>query len=176
MTVIDEHGTKLTGHAATVYHSDHPELVEINPMKFIHPKQQSVLRTLTAEELGLLEEMFSDDPTDLRSSEAWEAGMTQDEFNSCHKSIPTELYNQLNYLGLIPSDVRGTHVGQSDYSSKLIQPWAIFLDNPDLNYMECDVIKRIIRTNTRDSRKQDLTKCKHIIDELIRQLDTKEQQ
>jgi len=88
--------------------------------------------------------------------------------------IPTELYNRLNYLGLIPSSVRDTHVGQSDYSSKLVQPWTIFLDNPELNYMECDVIKRIIRTNTRDTRLTDLTKCKHIIDELIRQIDTKE--
>jgi len=89
--------------------------------------------------------------------------------------IPTELYNKLDYLGLIPSDERAYNVGNSDYSSKLIQPWTIFLDHPDLNYMECDVIKRILRTKSTDSRKQDLTKCKHIIDELIRQLDTKEQ-
>jgi len=140
MTVIDHNGTQLTGHAATAYHAEHTELVEVTPfLHYVHPSQIAAEPTVSMSE------------------------------------IPTSLYDQLNYLGLIPSDVRGTHVGQSDYSSKLIQPWTIFLGNPDLNYMECDVIKRIIRTNTRDSRKQDLTKCKHIIDELIRQIDVKEQ-
>ena len=88
--------------------------------------------------------------------------------------IPTNLYNKLNYLGLIPSAVRDTHVGESDYSSKLIQPWSIFLDNPGLNYMECDIIKRILRSKSSDSRKLDLIKVKHICDELLRQIDIKE--
>lgn len=141
MTVIDHNGTQLTGHAATAYHAEHTELIEVTPfLHYVHPNHA-----------------IADEPT-ISMSE-----------------ISTELYNQLDYLGFIPSDVRSTHVGQSDYSSKLIQPWSIFLDNPELNYMECDVIKRILRTNTRDTRKQDLTKCKHIIDELIRQIDTKEQ-
>jgi len=90
-------------------------------------------------------------------------------------TISADLYNQLNYLGLIPSDVRATNVGESNYATKLIQPWTIFLSHPELNYMECDLIKRILRTKSTDSRKQDLIKCKHILDELIRQIDVKEQ-
>ena len=84
-------------------------------------------------------------------------------------SIPTILYNQLNYLGLIPTSEREHNIGTSDYATKLIQPWSIFLDNPQLNYMECVLIKRILRTKSTDSRKLDLEKCHHIISELLRQ-------
>ena len=88
--------------------------------------------------------------------------------------IPTELYVQLNYLGLIPSKERSHNVGESNYATKLIQPWSIFLDNPELNYMECDLIKRILRIKSSDSRRLDYEKCQHILTELIRQLDVKE--
>lgn len=129
---------------------------------------------LSQEEVDYLLDV--DEQSDLPvSKQAFDLGMTQAEFDAVHTPIPTELYNQLNYLGLIPSNVRATNVGKSDYATKLIQPWSIFLDNPELNYMECDLIKRIIRTKSTDTRKQDLIKCQHIIDELIRQIDVKEQ-
>jgi len=85
------------------------------------------------------------------------------------QSIPKKLYTKLNYLGLIPSDERSHNKGTSNYATKLIQPWSIFLDNPQLNYMECDLIKRILRTKSTDSRKLDYEKCIHILQELIRQ-------
>lgn len=178
MIVIDEHGTQLEGHAATTYHDAHTELVEIDPLHYVHPSQIAAepreLRVACAAELNGMPELQEKKTNIMRQ---FIANISNPDYVPpvLMTEIPTSLYDQLNYLGLIPSDVRGAHVGQSDYSSKLIQPWTIFLDNPDLNYMECDVIKRILRTNTRDSRKQDLTKCKHIIDELIRQIDVKEQ-
>lgn len=86
-----------------------------------------------------------------------------------HKSIPVELYNQLNYLGLIPSDIRSHNIGESDYSKQLVQPWTIMLAYKDShNYLELDIIKRILRSKSSDSRLLDYRKCQHILDELIR--------
>ncbi len=89
--------------------------------------------------------------------------------------IPTELYNQLNYLGLIPSTERSHNVGESDYSKQLIQPWTIMLAYKDShNYLELDIIKRMLRNKSSDTRLTDLQKCQHILDELIRVELTKE--
>ena len=82
------------------------------------------------------------------------------------------LYQRLDYLGLIPSDIRSYNVGQSNYSSKLIQPWAIWLDY-SLNPWDADIIKRILRTKSTDPRTLDYEKVIHICQERIRQL-TKE--
>lgn len=79
------------------------------------------------------------------------------------------LYDKLNRIGLIPSDVNEKNIGASDYAKKLIQPWVIFNDHSNLNYQECDIIKRILRTKAGESRLLDLEKIKHIVDELIRQ-------
>lgn len=143
MTVIDEHGTKLTGHAAIVYHSEHPELIEINPLEYVHP-----------------DKAIGDEP-----------GPTVE----C--TISSDLYNQLNYLGLIPTDERSHNVGESNYSKQLIQPWSIMLAYKDThNYLELDIIKRILRSKSSDSRLLDYQKCQHILDELIRLETLKEQQ
>jgi hypothetical protein len=85
--------------------------------------------------------------------------------------IPTELYNQLNYLGLIPSTERSFHVGESDYSKQLIQPWSIWLSYPGLTSWDHDIVKRILRTKRTDSRSVDYEKIIHICQERIRQLD-----
>ena len=84
--------------------------------------------------------------------------------------IPTELFNQLNYLGLIPSEVRDTHVGKSDYSKQLIQPWTIWLAYPHLTSWDHDIIKRVLRTKSTDSRILDYNKIIHICEERKRQL------
>ena len=60
-------------------------------------------------------------------------------------NIPIELYNKLNYLGLIPNDVRQGNVGKSDYSKRTIQPWSIWLDY-QLNPWDADIVKRVLRT------------------------------
>lgn len=85
------------------------------------------------------------------------------------KEISDELYNQLDYLGLIPNDVRSTNVGKSDYSKHIIQPWAIWLDW-QLNAWDADIVKRILRTKEGDSRQMDYEKIIHICQERIRQL------
>ena len=92
--------------------------------------------------------------------------------------IDTDLFNKLNRLGLIPNDVRSGHVGKSNYSDKVIQPWSIWLDY-NLNGWDADIIKRVLRTKEEDgmseteARIMDYQKIKHICDERIRQLSFK---
>jgi len=83
-------------------------------------------------------------------------------------TIPKTFYDKLNTIGLIPNEINTNNVGKSDYAKHLIQPWVIFNDHTNLNYQECDIIKRILRSKEGE-RILDLEKCKHILDELIRQ-------
>ena len=86
------------------------------------------------------------------------------------KEISDELYEQLDYLGLIPNEVRSANVGNSDYSQHFIQPWTIWLD-AILNGFDADIIKRVLRTKAGDSRKMDYEKIIHICKERIRQIE-----
>lgn len=98
----------------------------------------------------------------------------QSELN--YTSIPLELYNNLNKLGLIPNDVRAANVGKSNYSKHIIQPWSIWIDY-DLNAWDADIVKRVLRTKEEsgmteiEARIMDYNKIKHICDERIRQLE-----
>lgn len=85
------------------------------------------------------------------------------------KEISDELYERLDYLGLIPNDVRSGNVGNSDYSQHLIQPWSVWLDY-DLNAFDADIIKRVLRTKEGDSRELDYKKIIHICEERLRQI------
>lgn len=90
--------------------------------------------------------------------------------------IDENLYDRLNYLGLIPNQVRKSHVGKSNYSQHTIQPWSIWLDY-NLNAWDADIVKRVLRTKAepglteKESRKLDYEKIIHICNERIRQLD-----
>ena len=85
--------------------------------------------------------------------------------------IPEDLYLRLQKLGIIPNDVRDRNVGASDYSEHLIQPWAIWQEY-DLNPWDADIIKRVLRHKSTDTRKMDYEKIIHICQERIRQLET----
>lgn len=85
-------------------------------------------------------------------------------------AIPKALYDRLNYLGLIPNEVRNHNVGESDYSQHTIQPWSVWLDWK-LNPWDADIVKRILRTKQGDSRRLDYEKIIHICQERIRQID-----
>ena len=94
------------------------------------------------------------------------------------KTIPIgeNLYRSFERLGLIPNEVRKGHVGQSNYSQHIIQPWSIWLDY-NLNAWDADIVKRVLRTKSepglteKESRKLDYEKIIHICNERIRQLD-----
>lgn len=66
--------------------------------------------------------------------------------------------------------VRDYNVGKSDYAKHKIQPWDIWKEYK-LNPWDADIVKRILRTKSTDSRKLDYEKIIHIAKERIRQLD-----
>lgn len=66
--------------------------------------------------------------------------------------------------------VRDYNVGKSDYAKHKIQPWDIWKEYK-LNPWDADIVKRILRTKSTDSRKPDYEKIIHIAKERIRQLD-----
>lgn len=70
-------------------------------------------------------------------------------------------------------DVRSYNVGSSDYATHNIQPWDIWLEYK-LNPFDADIVKRILRKKTGDSRKMDYEKIIHICKERIRQIDSNE--
>ena len=93
--------------------------------------------------------------------------------------IDKTLYDRLNYLGLIPNEVRKDNVGKSNYSQYTIQPWSIWIDY-NLNPWDADIVKRTLRTKEEpgmtldESRIMDYTKIIHICHERIRQINTKD--
>lgn len=70
---------------------------------------------------------------------------------------------------------RDYHVGESNYSAKVIQPWDVWKEY-GLNPWDADICKRTIRTKAvpgltpMESRIQDYEKIKHICDERIDQI------
>lgn len=87
-------------------------------------------------------------------------------------NIDEDLYKRLLYLGIIPdgNPCREGNVGKSDYAEHVIQPWAIWLDYPHLTSWDHDIIKRILRTKTGESKDLDYRKIQHICEERIRQM------
>lgn len=92
-------------------------------------------------------------------------------------TISKEIYDRLNYLGLIPNEVRKDNVGKSNYSKQTIQPWSIWLDY-NLNAWDADIVKRVLRTkeeagmSEKEARLLDYNKIIHICKERIRQLES----
>lgn len=84
--------------------------------------------------------------------------------------ISDELYERLNYLGIIPNDIRNSNVGSSNYSQHIIQPWNIWIDW-ELNPWDADIIKRVLRTKCNTPRSEDYEKIIHICKERLRQIE-----
>lgn len=85
------------------------------------------------------------------------------------KEISDQLYEYLNYLGIIPNDIRQNNVGSSNYSQHVIQPWSIWIDW-NLNPWDADIIKRVLRTKDNTPRSEDYEKIIHICKERLRQI------
>ena len=100
------------------------------------------------------------------------SGTFRDKFKRLQKLI-----EPLEAIGLIDtSGVRSSHVGSSNYSKHVIQPWSIWMDYK-LNPWDADIVKRTLRTKTlantspTQARIEDYKKIKHVCDERIRQLE-----
>lgn len=89
--------------------------------------------------------------------------------------IDDQLANRLKQLGILDdSDTRSYNIGESNYSKHLIQPWTIWIEY-NLNPWDADIIKRVLREKSSDSRKMDYEKIIHVCLERIRQIECDEQ-
>ena len=68
-------------------------------------------------------------------------------------------------------DVRSYNVGSSDYATKKIQPWDIWIEY-NLNPFDADIVKRILRTKKGEAPTEKYEKIIHVCKERIRQLTT----
>lgn len=84
-------------------------------------------------------------------------------------SIPLELFQKLEELGIVGAPERSYNVGSSDYSKHIIQPWAIWIEYK-LNPWDADIVKRVLRTKEEEPRVQDYEKIIHDCKERIRQI------
>lgn len=75
---------------------------------------------------------------------------------------------------MIDKDVRSYNIGESNYAKKKIQPWDIWLEYK-LNPWDADIIKRVLREKSTDSRKMEYEKIIHVCLERIRQIECDEQ-
>lgn len=66
-------------------------------------------------------------------------------------------------------DVRSYNVGSSDYATKKIQPWDIWIEY-NLNPFDADIVKRILRTKKGEAPTEKYEKIIHVCKERIRQL------
>jgi len=99
------------------------------------------------------------------------------------KQISARLYKELERLGIIDnSGVRNDNAGTSNYSKHFIQPWTIWIDYPELNSWDHDIIKRVLRQKVdagyseAEQRKLDYKKIIHDCEECIRQIEVTEKQ
>ena len=99
------------------------------------------------------------------------------------KQISARLYKELERLGIIDnSGVRNDNAGTSNYSKHFIQPWTIWIDYPELNSWDHDIIKRVLRQkadagySAAEQRKLDYKKIIHDCEECIRQIEVTEKQ
>lgn len=70
---------------------------------------------------------------------------------------------------MLPNPEHSFNIGESNYSQHFIQPWHIW-EEYNLNPWDADIVKRILRTKSNDSRANDYEKIIHICQERLRQL------
>ena len=76
----------------------------------------------------------------------------------------------LGILKTTEESCQSYHIGKSDYSRHIIQPWNIWLEY-GLNPWDADIVKRVLRTKEGEDRKLDYEKIIHVCQERIRQLE-----
>lgn len=117
------------------------------------------------------DEIFSEDTEDPQAEllEVWR------EFFSINERVLCKLI-ELGVLKTAKHSCRDAHVGKSDYSEHIIQPWTIWLEY-NMNAWDADIQKRLLRTKAEpgmtleEARKLDYQKIIHDAQERIRQLD-----
>ena len=93
----------------------------------------------------------------------------EEETQQITQPIDYKIYLKLNELGMLGDDEHSYNVGFSNYSKHFIQPWHVWLEY-NLNAWDADIVKRVLRTKTGESRISDYEKIIHDCQERIRQL------
>ena len=102
---------------------------------------------------------------------------TEEDLIQLVKLNKKEIEHLLN-LGILKTTEKSCqdyHIGKSDYSTHVIQPWNIWKEY-NLNPWDADIVKRIYRTKVlqgkteSEARIEDYEKIIHICQERIRQL------
>lgn len=94
---------------------------------------------------------------------------------SDYVAISKDFYEKLQFLGIIPNEIRSGNIGKSDYSKHIIQPWSIWIDY-NMDPWDADITKRVCRTKEEqgmsweEARIMDYEKIIHDCQEKIRQL------
>lgn len=122
-------------------------------------------------------ETFPEDIEDTKDTEDSQVELLEDwrEFFSINKRTLYKLI-ELGVLKTTKHSCRDAHVGKSDYSEHVIQPWTIWLEY-NMNAWDADIQKRLLRTKVEpgvtpeEARKLDYQKIIHDAQERIRQLD-----
>ena len=101
---------------------------------------------------------------------------TEEDLIQLMKLNRKEIEHLLN-LGILKTtaeNCQSYHIGKSDYSRRVIQPWNIWKEY-NLNPWDADIVKRVLRTKEGESRRLDYEKIIHICKERIRQIDASEE-
>lgn len=107
---------------------------------------------------------------------------TEEDLIQLMKLNKKEIEHLLN-LGILKTAEKSCqdyHIGKSDYSTHVIQPWNIWREY-NLNPWDADIVKRVLRIkeepgkSKEDARIMDYEKIIHICRERIRQLEEDKQ-
>lgn len=97
---------------------------------------------------------------------------TEEDLTQLMKLNREEIEHLLNLdiLKTTEESCQSYHIGKSDYSRHVIQPWNIWLEY-NLNPWDADIVKRVLRTKEGEDRMLDYKKIIHVCQERIRQLE-----
>ena len=90
-----------------------------------------------------------------------------------HEKYPGPIEDEVQDTIEEEPSVTSYNVGASDYSKHRIQPWDIW-EEYQLNPWDADIVKRVLRTKTTDSRQLDYEKIIHICKYRIEQINKME--
>ena len=97
---------------------------------------------------------------------------TEEDLTQLMKLNRKEIEHLLS-LGILKTTEKSCqsyHIGKSDYSRHIIQPWNIWLEY-NLNPWDADIVKRVLRIKEGEDRKLDYEKIIHVCQERIRQIE-----
>jgi Mg2+ and Co2+ transporter CorA len=145
-------------------------------------KKASSINDVTPEQIGeFMENMQNEHHISDINDKVMSNEMCKDDCKC--KQISARLYKELERLGIIDnSGVRNDNAGTSNYSKHFIQPWTIWIDYPELNSWDHDIVKRVLRQKAdagyseAEQRKLDYKKIIHDCEECIRQIEVTEKQ